>query len=144
MRRRKDRYIGTEHAARANGDGSAVENGEVEVCVEARTERDVAAVVDVEGGLDEDFVVAYVADDFLEHFQALGGEDIEALGRVGGFGGWEPGVVFVGEGAGFVAGGVEVGGEGIVAGGISSGFDYLYGFWVEGMKCMISVDGVDV
>lgn len=45
-----------------------------------------------------------MADYFLEHFCAFGGEDVEAGCGVGG--GWgEPCVVFVGEGAGFEAGG---------------------------------------
>ena len=52
------------------------------------------------------FIVAYVADDLFEHFQALGSEHVEAGGGCGGGRVGEPGVVFVGEGAGFEAGGI--------------------------------------
>jgi hypothetical protein len=57
-----------------------------------------------------------VADDCLEHSQSFSSEDIEALFCVGSFGVWKPGVVFVGKGSGFEAGGVQVGGKGVIAG----------------------------
>lgn len=50
----EDGDIGAEHAPVANGHETAVEDGKVEVGVEAVAEGDVAAVVDVEGGFDED------------------------------------------------------------------------------------------
>lgn len=50
------------------------------------------------------FIVAYVSEYFFEHFDALGGEHVEASCGVGG-GRGEPCVVFVCKGAGFEAGG---------------------------------------
>lgn len=47
-----------------------------------------------------------MADDLFEHLQALCGEDVETLAFIGCGGVGEPCVVFVGEGAGFEAGGV--------------------------------------
>jgi hypothetical protein len=47
-----------------------------------------------------------MADDPLEHLQTFGSEDVKAFAFVGGGGVREPGVVFVGEGAGFEARGV--------------------------------------
>jgi len=60
-----------------------------------------------------------MADDLFEHLQALCGEDVETLAFVGCGGVGEPCVVFVGEGAGFEAGGVQGRGEGVVAGVVS-------------------------
>ena len=60
MRCGEDTYVGAEHAPVSNRDETAVENGKVEVCVEAGTERDVAAVVNVERWFDENVVVGYV------------------------------------------------------------------------------------
>jgi hypothetical protein len=84
MRRRENRDIGAKHAAFANRHKTAVQNREVEVRVEAVAERDVAAIVNVEGRLDEDVFVADVADNGFEHFKARGGEGVEALGGGGG------------------------------------------------------------
>lgn len=63
MRRGENADIWTYQDAVADGDKPAVEDGEVEVGVEAGAEADVAAVVDAEGGLDEGFGVGDVAED---------------------------------------------------------------------------------
>ncbi|OSS44498.1 hypothetical protein B5807_10853 [Epicoccum nigrum] len=114
----EDTHIGAEHAAIAYGDEAAVEDGQVEVCVEALTEGDVAAVVDVEGGLDEHPVVAQAADDGLEQLQALRGENVKPLVWVRRRRVREPRVVSVHRGAGEEAGAVQLRGEGGVADGV--------------------------
>jgi hypothetical protein len=114
MRRRENRHIRPKHAPIPNRHETAVQNRKVEVCIEALAQRNVAAVVNVEGRFDEDVVVAYVSDDALQHLETLGGEHVEARGGVGG-GVREPGVELVGEGAGFEFCGVEGRVVGVVA-----------------------------
>ena len=58
MCRSKDTNIRPKHAPIPNSHETAVQDGQVEVSVEPLAERDVAAVVDVEGRFDEDLVVA--------------------------------------------------------------------------------------
>jgi hypothetical protein len=113
MRSCEDGHIGPKHAPVTNCNKAAVQDSEVEVCVEALAERDIASIVDVERRLDEDLVVAHVADDALQHLETLFGEDIEARGRLCGCI-WEPCVVSVGEGTGFEPRFVERRLEGVV------------------------------
>jgi hypothetical protein len=54
----EDGHVGAEHAPVPDGHETAVEDGEVEVCVEAGAKGDIAAVVDVEGGFDDWGVVS--------------------------------------------------------------------------------------
>lgn len=109
MRRRKYAHVRPEHDAIPDGHEPAVEDREVEVCVEAVAEADVAAVVDGERGLDEGLVALDVAD-----YVAKEGETVLLEGgEVGGTGG-EGVVVVVAPDAGFEACGGEFGGEGVV------------------------------
>lgn len=115
MRRRKNAHIRSKHAPIPNCHNTAVQDGQVEVRIEALAEADVAAVVNVEGRLDADVVVAEVANDGFEQLEALAGHNVEAGGWVGG-GVGEPGVEVMREGAGFEPCGFEVWGPGVVAG----------------------------
>lgn len=65
VRRGEDTHIRPEHDPIADGYETAVQDREVEVGIEAVAERDIAAVVDGEGRLDED-VGADVAEDALQ------------------------------------------------------------------------------
>lgn len=56
MRRGEDTHVRSDHDAVADCHETAVEDGEVEVGVEAGADADVGAVVDVEGGFDEGVV----------------------------------------------------------------------------------------
>jgi hypothetical protein len=114
MRRCKNAHIRPKHATVPNRHQTAIQNREVEIRIEALAQRNVAAVVDVEGGFDDGFVVADAANDGFEHLEAFRGEDVEAGGGGGG-GVGEPGVVFVGEGAGCEFCFVEFGGVAVVA-----------------------------
>jgi hypothetical protein len=71
MRSREDGNIRSEHAPIANSNKTAIKDRQVEICVEARADGDVATVVNVEGWFNENVVITNVADDGLEHFQAL-------------------------------------------------------------------------
>jgi hypothetical protein len=117
----EDTHVRSKHATVAYSNERAIEDSEVEICVEALAERNVAAVVYVEGWFDNctsvrlcgacmevgrrytDFIVSNVTDDGFQHLETFGGEDVESCCWVCGCVG-KPGVVFVGEGSGFEAG----------------------------------------
>lgn len=71
MSRGKDRNVRSEHHPIADRHEPAIEDAEVEVCVEAGADGDVAAVVYLEGRLDVGFVVGDVAEEVLESLEAL-------------------------------------------------------------------------
>jgi len=111
--RGKDTHIWPDHDAVADGDQAAVEDGEVEVSVEAGAEGDVAAVVDCEGRLDEG-VGADVAEEGAQAREALVGEGVEGRRRRRVR---EVRVVFVRPGTRLEAGGRQARLHRVVAGG---------------------------
>lgn len=112
VRSRQDRHVGPHHDPVPNSHEPVVEDGEVKVCVEARAEADVAAVVNCKGRLDEDIVAVDAAQDLAQHDEAsrLQRGEVGPLER-----GREVAVVAVAPGAGFEAGGRELGDPGVVA-----------------------------
>jgi hypothetical protein len=103
---RKNRHIRAKHTPISYCHKRAVEDSQIEVGVETFAQGDITAVIDVERGFDEDFIVGYVTNDLFEHFKAFSGEDVEAFVCVRGFEVWKPGIVFVGEGSGLESGSV--------------------------------------
>jgi hypothetical protein len=110
-----DGHVGAEHDAVPDGDEPAVEDGQVEVGVEPRADLDVAAVVDVEGRLDEGLVVGHVAEQVLEPGQAELLQRVERCARLYLLGRGEVGVVPVAPGAGFEARVGQFGDHGVVS-----------------------------
>lgn len=82
VRRSKNGHIGTDHDAIADGHDGAVQDGQVEVCVEALANADVAAVVDREGWVDTDLLVADVTENLAQELEP-GLVDIVWVGYIG-------------------------------------------------------------
>lgn len=91
VRRRANCDVWAEHDTVSDGDQGAVQDVEIEVGVEALANTDVAAVVDLELGLNEDLVVGDEAEEVLESCRARFLQAREALLGLGG----ECGVVVV-------------------------------------------------
>ncbi|KAG9255585.1 uncharacterized protein F5Z01DRAFT_548976, partial [Emericellopsis atlantica] len=72
-------HIRSHGHAVANRHNRAVQDGQVEIGIEALAEADVAPIINGEGRLDQDFVVINVADDLLQQEEALCGDLIKGL-----------------------------------------------------------------
>jgi hypothetical protein len=106
----KNGHIRSHHDAVPDRHEPAVEDGEAEVGIEAVSDRDVTAIVEIERGFDID-AFTHVAENSGERLGTVGSQRVRVV-----FGSRGPGgVVSMAELADLVAGATELGREGIIA-----------------------------